>query len=110
MHKTFFPVPKVTAVAKVWIAKLNREKYNLPSKMYVCGNHFENDCFDSSWMLHFTLTCSFRPIQRGLLPGAIPTKFPHKPVKEQHFFKQRDETHGRKEFVFFIHQKLLTRK
>ena len=61
-------------------------------------------------MLQSTLTCSDRPIQRGLFPGAIPTKFPHKPVKEQHFSKQRDETHGRKEFAFFIHQKLLTRK
>ena len=27
--KTFFSLPKDTAVAKVWIAKLNREKDNL---------------------------------------------------------------------------------
>ena len=57
--------------------------------MYVCSAHFEDDCFDSSWML--------RPIQRRLLPGAIPTKFPHEPVKERNFSKQRQETHSKKE-------------
>ena len=67
-------------MAKVWITQLNREKDNLPSKVYVCSAHFEDDCFDSSWML--------RPIQRRLLPGAIPTKFPHEPVKERNFSKQ----------------------
>ena len=60
--------------------------------MYVCGNSFQDDCFDSSWMLHFTLTYSHRLIQRGLLSGAIPMKFPQKPVKERHFSKQRKET------------------
>ena len=83
--KTFFSLPKDTAVAKVWIAKLNREKDNLPSKVYVCSDHFEDDCFDSSWMLQSALTYSDRPIQRRLCPGAIPTKFQYKPVKEQHF-------------------------
>ena len=79
--KTFCSLPKDTAVAKVWIAKLNREKDNLPSNVYVCSDHFE-DGFDSSWMLQSTQTYSDRPIQRRLHPGAIPTKFPRKPVKE----------------------------
>ena len=83
--KTFFSLPKDTTLAKVWIAKLNREKNNLPYKVYVCSDHFEDDCFDSSWMLQSTLTYSDRPIQRCPRPGAIPTKFPHKPVKEQLF-------------------------
>ena len=105
-----FSVPKDTAVAKVWIVKLNREKDNLPSKVYVCSDHFEDDCFDSSWMLQSTLTYSDRPIQRRLCPGAIPTKFPHKPVNERHFSKQREKTHRKKEVCFLIHQKLSPRK
>ena len=73
---TFFPLPKDIAAAKVWIARLNREKDNFPSKVYVCSDHFEDDCFDSFWMLQSTLTYSDRPTQRRLRPGAIPTKIP----------------------------------
>ena len=68
--------------------------------MYVCSDHFEDDCFDSSWMLQSILTYSDRSIQRRLCPGAIATKFTHKPVKERHFSKQREETHRKKEFCF----------
>ena len=98
--KTFFSLPKDTAVAKFWIAKLNRDKDNLPSKVYVFSDHFEDDCFDSSWMLQSAITYSDRPIQRRLCPGAIPTKFPLKPLKERHFSKQRQETHRKKEVCF----------
>ena len=83
--KLFFSSPKDTSVARVWIAKLNREKDNLPSKVYVFNYHFQDDCFDSSWMLQSTLTYSDRHIQRRLCLGAIPTKFPHKPVKEHYY-------------------------
>ena len=48
-------------------------------------------------MLQSTLTFSDRPIQRRLPPGAIPTKFLHKPVKERNFPKQREEIHRKKE-------------
>ena len=48
--KTFFSLPKYTAVAKVWIAKLYRKKDNPSNKVYVCSDHFEDNCFDSSWM------------------------------------------------------------
>ena len=98
--KLFPSSPKDTSVARVWIAKLNGEKDDLPSKVYVCSDHFEHDCFDSSWMPMSTLTYSDRPIQRCLCPGAILTKFPHKPVKERHFSKQREETHRKKEVCF----------
>ena len=98
--KTFFSLPKDRAVAKVWISKLNWEKDNFHSKVYVCSDHFEDDCFDCSWILQSTLTYSDRPIQRRLCPGTIPTKFPHKSVKEQHFSKQRAETHRKKKVCF----------
>ena len=101
-NKTFFSLPKNTAVAKVWIVKLNREKDNLPSKVYVCSEHFDDDCFGSSWMLQSTLTYSVRPIQRRLCPGTIPTKFSHEPVKERNFSKQREETHCKKRGLFFL--------
>ena len=68
--------------------------------MYVCSDHSEDDCFGFSWMLQSTPTYSDRPIQRRLCPGAISTKFPHKPVKEQHFSKQREEIHHKKEVCF----------
>ena len=54
-------------------------------EVYACGGHFEDDCFDSSWMLQSILTYLDRDIQIRLHPGAIPTKFPHEPVKERHF-------------------------
>ena len=112
--KTFFHSPKDTSVARVWIAKLNKEKEkdNLPSKVYVCNHHFEDDCFDSPWMLQSTLTYSGRPIQRRFCPGAIPTKFPHKPVKDnaRQFLNNAKRLIAKKRFVFLIHQKLLTRR
>ena len=37
-------LPKDTAAAKVWIAKLNREKDNLPSKVYVCTEAATQRC------------------------------------------------------------------
>ena len=85
--KTFFSSPKDTKIAK------------LP-QVYVWSDQYGNNCFDSSWMLQSTLTYSDRPIQRRLWPGAIPTKFPHKPVKERHFSKQREETHRKKVVCF----------
>ena len=98
--KLFSSSPKDTSVARVWTAKLNREKDNLPSKVYVCSGHFEDDYFDSFWMLQSALTYSDRPIERRLFPGAIHMKFPHKPVKKQHFSEQSEETHRKKEVCF----------
>ena len=71
----------------------------------VRSDHFEDDCFDPSWMLQSTLSYSDRPIQRRLRPGAIPTKFPHKPVKERHFSNVK-RLIVKKRFVFLIHQKI----
>ena len=30
---------------------MNREKDNLVKNVWICSDHFEDDCFDSSWML-----------------------------------------------------------
>ena len=97
--KTFFTSPRDAALAKIWIAKLNREKDNLPKNVWICSDHFEDDCFDSSWMLQSSLTYQKRPIQLRLRSGAVTTKFPHKQtkVKERNTSKKREENRRHKE-------------
>ena len=97
--KTFFTLSRDAALAKVWIAKLNREKDNLPKNVWICSDHFENDYFDSSWMLQSSLTYQERPIQGRLHPGAAPAKFPHNKikVKEQNASKKREDNRCHKE-------------
>ena len=84
--KAFFILPRDPALVNVWIAKVNREKDNLPKNVWVCSDHFEDDCFDSSWMLESSLTHPERPIQRHLHSGAIPTNFPPKQTKVKETF------------------------
>ena len=88
--KTFFTLPRDAALAKIWIAKLNRAKDNLPKNIWICSDHFEDDCFNSSWMLQSSLTYQERSIQRRLRSGAVPTKFAHKlrKVKERNTSKK----------------------
>ena len=97
--KTFLTLPRDATLAKTWIAKLNREKDNLPKNVWICSDHFEDDFFDSSWMLQSSLTFQERPIQRHLLSGAVPTRFPHKQtkVKERSTSKKWEENRRHKE-------------
>ena len=97
--KTFFTLSRDAALAKIWIAKLNHEKDNLPKNVWICSDHFEDDCFDSSWMLQSSLTYQKRPIQLRLRSGAVTTKFPHKQtkVKERNTSKKREENRRHKE-------------
>ena len=49
-----------------------------------------------------TITYSDRTIQRRPRPGAIPTKFPHKPLNRRDFSKQPEERLiAKKKFVFY---------
>ena len=88
--KTFFTLPRDAALAKIWIAKLNRAKDNLPKNIWICSDHFEDDCFNTSLMLQSSLTYQERSIQRRLRSGAVPTKFAHKltKVKERNTSKK----------------------
>ena len=88
--RPFFTLPRDAALAKIWIAKLNRAKDNLPKNIWICSDHFEDDCFNSSWMLQSSLTYQERSIQRRLRSGAVPTKFTHKltKVKERNTSKK----------------------
>ena len=42
---------KDAVAVKILIDKLNQEKDNLPSKVYICSGYAEDDCLGSSWML-----------------------------------------------------------
>ena len=53
---TFFNLPREKDLAAKWKAKIKRE--NLPKKVYLCEEHFEEQCFDRSVDL-----------QNQLLPG-----------------------------------------
>ena len=74
--KSFFLLPKDQSVRASWIRAINRTE--LPSKVYLCSDHFEDTCFDASWKLQNELFYKDRPIKRRLLPGSVPTLFPHK--------------------------------
>ena len=106
--KTFFIFPRChiaqVALAQVWIAKLKREKDNLPKNVWVCSHDCEDDCFGSSWILQSSLTYPERPIRRRLHTGGVPTKFPYKQtkVKERNASKNKIKTVVTEKFVRFL--------
>ena len=98
--KTFFSLPKDPNLAKEWIAKIKRKEGNLPKNVCICSDHFEEDCFDLSWKVQSSSSAyTDRPIQRVLITGSIPTKFPHNPasMKERPSSLQREERRKRDE-------------
>ena len=100
--KTFFTLPRDAALAKIWIAKLNYEKDNLPKIVWTCSDHFEDDCFDSSWMLQSSLTYQERPIQHCQRSGGSSNKiYPqtNKGKKNETLPKSKRETVIRKRFA-----------
>ena len=84
----------------IWTTKLKRKKGNLAENLCICSGHFEEDCFDLSWKIQSsTSVYANRPIQRVLIPGSIPTKFPHNPesMKERSSSKIRAKRRKQKE-------------
>ena len=79
--KSFFLLPKDVTLRTAWIKAINRTE--LPSRVYVCSDHFAEDCFDRRWKLQNALFYKDRPIKRRLIPGSIPTIFPHKVVPRE---------------------------
>lgn len=74
--KSYFRLPKDENCRKEWIKLINRT--SLPSRVYVCSDHFEESCFDSSWALQNSIFYKDRPAKRRLIPGSKPSIFPHK--------------------------------
>ena len=87
-EKSLFLLPTNPTVKSAWINAINRTE--LPKKVYLCSDHFEESCFDPSWKLQNELYYTNRPTKRRLIPGSVPTIFPHKfPVKERTASKER---------------------
>ena len=74
--KSYFVLPKDPKIRNAWIKAINRTE--LPKNVCVCSDHFEDGCFDKSWELQNRLFYQGRIQKRKLLPGSIPTIFPHK--------------------------------
>ena len=88
--KTFFRLPTDTTLKSQWVKAINRE--SLPKTVYVCSDHFDKSCFDSSWDLQSRLFYTDGSVKRKLLPVSVPTIFPHKPQpKERKVSKLREE-------------------
>ena len=69
-------MPKNVTIQSNWINAIHRTE--LPSKVYLCSDHFDGKCFDSAWKLQNELFYKNRPIKQKLLPRSKPTLFPHK--------------------------------
>lgn len=74
--KSFFSLPSDESVKRSWIAAIKRS--SLPKQVFVCSDHFEENCFSDSWKLENDLYYKDRPARRQLKKGSIPTIFPHK--------------------------------
>ena len=81
LDKSFFTLPKDLSTKNAWIAAMNLKR--LPSRVYLCSDHFDDSCFDAAWKLQNELYYKDRPVKRRLITGSIPTKFPHKKVHEE---------------------------
>ena len=75
---SYFRLPIDTSIHKDWIHTTDCAVDNLPSKIFICSDHFEKKCSDPSWKLQNEQYCKDRQISRRLLPRSIPTLLPHK--------------------------------
>lgn len=95
-EKSFFRLPGDPNVRNAWVKAINRTE--LPKKVLLCSDHFTENCFDKSWSLQNELFYTERTAKRKLVPGSLPTIFPHKPrPKERQTSKKRAEKKSLKE-------------
>ena len=64
--KSFFRLPTILEIKKTWLNAINCKEGNLPHKVVVSSDHFEEQCFDCSWRLHNELYYSDRLVKRKL--------------------------------------------
>ena len=69
-------MPVDVTIQSAWENAIHRTE--LPSKVYLCSDHFDEKCFDSAWKLQSELFHKNRPIKRKVLSRSIPKLFPHK--------------------------------
>ena len=70
---SYVSLPKDTKVHKDWIYAIGSQVDNLPSKIFIPLDHFEEKCFNPTWKLQNELHYKDRQISRRLLPGSIST-------------------------------------
>ena len=105
---SYFRLPKDTSVHKDWIFATCRPIDNLPSKILICSDDFEEKCFGHSWKFQNEPFYKDRQISRRLLPGSIPTLLPHKKNNKPRLSSEKRALAQRKEEVIYCFNKVVT--
>ena len=74
----FHKFPDDVAIRRAWIHAVGRTL--LPKDPRLCSKHFEEHCFEESYLMEVKLMGSSNST-KSLKTGAIPTLFSHKPPK-----------------------------
>ena len=74
----FHKFPDDAAIRRAWIHAVGRT--SLPKDPRLCSKHFEEHCFEESYLMEVKLMGSSNST-KSLKTGAIPTLFSHKPPK-----------------------------
>ena len=74
----FHKFPDDVAIRRAWIHAVGRT--SLPKDPRLCSKHFEEHCFEESYLMEEKLMGSSNST-KSLKTGAIPTLFSHKPPK-----------------------------
>ena len=102
-NKSFFSLPSTPEIKKAWLNAIIFKECNLPHKVVVCSDHFEEQYFDCSWRLQIEIFYSDRPVKRKLIKGAIPTMFPYQNFKgQQEVSLEREQINSRREVSIYI--------
>lgn len=73
---SFFSLPREKSIRNAWIAAIKRTK--LPKNVYVCSEHFTDECFESVYRLQAEMLSPSKRKKKQLIPGSIPSVFKHK--------------------------------
>ena len=105
---SYFRLTKDTSIHKDWIHATGCPVDNLPSKILIYSDHFEEKCFDPSWKLQNELYYKDPQISRRLLLGPIPTLLPHKTDNKPCLSSEKRALAQRKEEVIYCFNKVVT--
>ena len=105
---SYFRLPKDTSVHKDWIHATGCPIDHLPSKIFICSDHFEEKCFDPSWKLQNELYYKHCQISRRFPPRSIPTLLPHKKDNKPRVSSEKRALAQRKEEVKYCFNKVVS--
>ena len=101
IYKSYFQLSKNENLKIVWVRLIKRTE--LPKRVHVCSDHFQESCFDQSWALQNRLFYNGRPVKRKLLSGSVPSIFLHKePPKKNYASKKRMEQRQKSFFIIIF--------